>query len=153
MKRMIAAALLLFVAACAPAPIASPPPLPPPAALNPVGVFEFTTAVDGNEVRGSVEVTGQPGAYGGTVRTSITPDIPVTGVTVTGQTLLVAASTPDGPLTFALTFNGDAFTGRWELNGDGGDVTGHRHPVAVEQDSSHHAAQEGRRRCCLRAST
>ncbi|HEX6373878.1 MAG TPA: hypothetical protein VF006_33425 [Longimicrobium sp.] len=124
MKRMLAAALVLFTAACA----ASAPPADPPApaALNPVGVFPFTTTVDGNEVTGSVEVTGQPGAYAGVIRTSITPEIPITGVMVSGQEMVVTADTPDGPLTINMTFAGNAFTGAWALSGDTGNLSGSR---------------------------
>ncbi|HYR12191.1 MAG TPA: hypothetical protein VEQ60_30675 [Longimicrobium sp.] len=134
MKRMLAAALVLSAAACSTAnpapsgPAASASVTSAPAALNPVGVFPFTTSVDGSEVTGSVEVTGQAGAYGGTIRTSITPDIPVTGVVVSGQQMIVSADTPDGPLTINLTFTGDTFTGEWELNGDSGAIQGRRGP-------------------------
>lgn len=121
MKRILAAALLLVAAACAPAN-------PTPLALNPVGVFAFTTAVNGSEVTGAVEVTGQPGAYGGRVRTSITPDMPITGVEVTEQQMVVSGSAPQGPLTIDMTFTGDTFTGTWQLGGDGGDLAGRRTP-------------------------
>jgi hypothetical protein len=133
MKRTVVAALALF-AACAPAASEAPSTGPTtttaaaPAAVNPVGMFPFTTAVDGNEVTGSIEVTGQAGEYGGTIRTSVTPDIPITGVVVTGQQMVVAADTPDGPLTLTLAFTGDTFTGEWELNGDGGALQGRRAP-------------------------
>lgn len=120
MKRILAAALLL-AAACAPAN-------PTPRAVNPVGTFEFTTNVNGGEVTGAVEVTGQAGAYGGRVRTSITPDMPITAVVVTGQEMVVSGSAPQGPLTINMTFTGDTFTGSWELGGDGGDLTGRRTP-------------------------
>lgn len=121
MKRMLAAALVLFLAACASAPRG-------PAPLNPVGTFEFQTTVNGGPVTGSVEVTGQPGAYGGTIRTSVTSDIPVTGVVVTGQDMVVSADTPDGPLTINMTFTGNDFTGEWELSGDSGTLSGRRTP-------------------------
>jgi hypothetical protein len=133
MKRRSFAALVLL-AGCAPAtPPADPMPAPtaPPAvatsaAVNPVGTFEFTTSVNGDMVTGSVEVAGQPGAYTGTIRTSISPDIPVTGVTVNGQQMVVAADTPDGALTLTLNFTGNNFTGGWTLAGDSGELRGQR---------------------------
>jgi hypothetical protein len=121
MKRMLAAALLLLTAACATAPRG-------PAPLNPVGTFEFLTTVGGNPVSGGMDVTGQPGAYAGTIRTSVTTDIPITSVAVTGQQMVVTGDTPDGPVTITVTFTGDTFTGRWALNGDGGDLSGRRTP-------------------------
>ncbi|HEV3050417.1 MAG TPA: hypothetical protein VGX50_08925 [Longimicrobium sp.] len=135
MKRTSFAALVLL-AACAPAtPPADPMPAPtaPPAVatsavLNPVGTFEFTTSVNGDMVTGSVEVTGNPGAYGGTIRTSATPDIPVTGVAVSGQQMVVTAHTPDGELTLTLNFTGNNFTGGWTLGGGSGEMRGQRKP-------------------------
>lgn len=121
MKRILAAALVLLTAACASTPRG-------PAPLNPVGTFELETTVNGNAVTGSVEVTGQPGAYGGTIRTSVTPDIPITSVTVSGQEMVVTGDTPDGPVTLNFTFTGDTFTGRWELNGGGEPLSGRRVP-------------------------
>lgn len=119
MKRLLAVVLLLLAAACA-----SAPPGPPP--FDPVGVFEFQTTVNGGPVTGSVEVTGQPDAYGGTIRTSATPDLPIAGVAVDGNVLVVTGDTPDGVVTLRMTFTGDDFTGRWELAGDGGTLTGRR---------------------------
>jgi hypothetical protein len=119
MKRLLAAVLLLLAAACA-----STPPGPPP--FNPVGVFEFETTVNGGPVTGSVEVTGQPDAYGGTVRTSVTPDLPIAGLAVEGNLMVVTADTPDGVVTLRMSFTGNDFTGRWELAGDSGPLTGSR---------------------------
>lgn len=119
MKRLFAAALLLFIAACASAPRG-------PAPLNPAGVFEFETTVDGGPVTGSVEITGQPDTYTGTIRTSVTQDMPIAGVAVDGNLLVVTADTPDGVLTLRMRFTGDEFTGGWTLAGDGAPLTGRR---------------------------
>lgn len=134
MKRTLsAAALLVLAAACAPA--AAPPPEPAPApapmaaaALNPVGTFEFTTSVDGNPMTGTIEITGQPGAYTGVVRTSATPDLPITGVSVQGDQMTVTSSVNGETLTMRLTFAGNDFTGGWTVAGDSGDLAGRRRP-------------------------
>lgn len=135
MKRMLAAAATLLAAACTPA---APPADPMPSAsasapvaaagVNPLGTFNFSTTVQGDPVTGSIEVTGTPGAYGGTLRTSVTPDIPLSGVTVQGQRMVVTSDTPDGQLVLTLNFEGNAFTGGWTLNGGSGDLTGQRVP-------------------------
>lgn len=119
MKRLLAVVLLLLAAACA-----STPPGPPP--FNPVGTFEFETAVNGNPVTGTVEVAGQEDAYTGTVRTSATPDLPIAGVAVEGNLMVVTADTPDGVVTLRMSFTGNDFTGRWELAGDSGTLSGRR---------------------------
>jgi hypothetical protein len=135
MKRTSFAALVLL-AACAPAATSAGDPVPAPttappavttaAAVNPVGTFEFTTSVNGDMVTGSIEVTGNAGAYGGTIRTSATPDIPVRGVTVNGQQMVVTADTPDGELVLTLNFTGNNFTGGWTLGGGSGEMRGQR---------------------------
>lgn len=135
MKRtLVAAALVLLVSACAPAadPAAGPAPattaVAAPAALDPVGVFEFTTTVNGNPMSGTVEVTGQPGGYGGVIRTSATPDLPITGVRVEGDQMTVLSSVDGQELVLRLTFAGNDFTGGWTLGGEGADLAGRRRP-------------------------
>ena len=134
MKRTFAAALTLL-AACSPAaapppaePAAEPAPAAAPAsaALNPVGVFEFATTVDGEPLTGTIEVTGSPGAYGGVIRTSATPDLPISGVITTGNEMVVTSTTPDGTLTLRMAFTGNDFTGGWDLGEDSGELTGRR---------------------------
>jgi hypothetical protein len=133
MKRKTIAALALL-AACAPAPPEAPTVGPTPAAttpaasLNPVGRFEFTTPGDeGEEVKGTIEVTGQPGAYGGHIRAG-DDEIPITEVAVTGERMVVNAETPGGTMTIILDFTGDTFIGGYTLRGDTGEMRGRRVP-------------------------
>lgn len=130
MKRPMFAALALL-AACAPAatPPADPAPAPAAAgALNPVGVFQFTADGDeGETVTGTIEVTGQPGAYGGRIRAH-DDEIPITSVSVDGQQMVVNAETPGGTMTLVVTFTGDTFLGGWSLRGDSGEIRGQRAP-------------------------
>lgn len=138
MKRTTLAALALL-AACAPtaepgtpAPDPTPAPAAPAtaAALNPVGTYEFNAFAGSEEVaRGTIEITGQPGAYGGRIRVQDEEEAAITNVTVDGQRLTVhAAETPDGPLTIIVTFTGDTFVGRWSLNDESGEIRGQRRP-------------------------
>jgi hypothetical protein len=131
MKRTSLAALALL-AACAPAatpaaPSGGPAPAAATAALNPLGMYQFATEVESETVTGSIEVTGVPGAYGGYVR-SPAGEFPISGVTVTGQQMVVKAETPGGELTIAMNFTGSAYTGRWAMDGDMGDIRGQRAP-------------------------
>jgi hypothetical protein len=95
--------------------------------VNPVGTFEFTTAADGETLTGSIEVSGQPGAYAGHIRTPH-DDIPITSVAVTGQQMVVTGDTPGGPLTLTLNFTGNSFTGGWTVGEDSGEIRGQRMP-------------------------
>ena len=100
---------------------------PASASVNPVGRYEFTTSVQGQAVTGGMEIAGTAGAYTGQITTSITPPIPVTGVTATGQQMVITGNTPDGTLTIRMNFtDATAFTGGWELAGDSGAITGRR---------------------------
>lgn len=137
-KLILAAALSLSAAACS----TTPPPETTPgsttitttttttargAAINPVGRFEFTTTVQGQPLTGAIEIAGTAGAYTGQITTSITPPLPISGVTATGQQMVVTGNTPDGTLTIRMNFaDAASFTGGWELAGDSGALTGRR---------------------------
>jgi hypothetical protein len=130
MKQTSFAALVLLTA-CAPAPTREAPSASPApataaaAALNPVGIFQFTTSDGGETVSGSIEVTGQTGAYGGHIRTP-NDVIVITSVAVTGQQMVVTGDTPGGTLTLTLNFTGNDFTGGWVLAGVTGEMRGQR---------------------------
>lgn len=133
MKRTSLAALVLL-AACAPATtpgVPSSPGAAPASAMaagvNPVGRFEFTTAADGETHAVTMQVTSQPGGYGGHVR-SPAGEFPITGVTVAGQQMVVTAETLGGPLTITMNFTGTTFTGGWTQNSDSGEIRGQRTP-------------------------
>jgi hypothetical protein len=134
--KLFLAALSLSAAACsAPMPESGPAPetmtttTATSAAVNPVGRYEFATAVQGQPVTGTITITGNPGAYGGEITTSVTPPLPISGATVSGQQVTVTGNTPDGTLTFRMNFtDGTSFSGAWELAGDSGNLTGRRLP-------------------------
>jgi len=119
---------LALTAACASAPAIPPaevvPPTPPP--VNPVGMFDFTTTVEGTIVNGTVTVVKTDTGFGGSITTTVTEPVPVRAVTVEGQKLTVTADTPDGPITFTMDFKGDEFAGGWNLGTMAGTHTGKR---------------------------
>ena len=89
-----------------------------PTGVDPVGTFDFMTTAEGSDVTGSILITrAATGGYGGTITTSMTEPIPVTGVTVEGQTIYLTAETPDGQLSITMAFTGNDFTGNWSLGG------------------------------------
>ena len=106
---------------------AAPPATPQPAALNPVGVYDFSTSVQGTEVTGTVTITGADGRYGGSVVTSATPEAPIKSVSVAGQTITVVIPAPDGnDGVLEMKLDGAAFTGSWSYGGQGGSLSGRR---------------------------
>ena len=94
--------------------------------VDPVGVFDFNTTVDGTPVNGVVTITRANGIFGGSITTNVTDPITVNTVTVEGQRVSVVANTPDGPLTFLMDFTGNDFTGTWGLGTMSGTHTGKR---------------------------
>ncbi len=119
------------VAPAAPTSSAAPMPTPAPApakALDPVGTFAATTEVNGNPIAGKLYITSTNGRLGGRFVSDAFPEMPVSKVVVQGQTMTVDLETPNGTATVALTFNGNEFTGQWELGGQGGAMKGRRLP-------------------------
>lgn len=125
---LLVAALAAGTVACASTP--APPPAPPaPPAVNPVGIFDFVTAVEGTVVNGSITIAKTDAGFGGSVATSVTEPIPVRTVVVEGQKLTVTGDTPDGPVVFTMDFKGDQFTGSWSVGTMTGTHTGNRRKI------------------------
>ncbi|HWK90128.1 MAG TPA: hypothetical protein VNP72_09030 [Longimicrobium sp.] len=121
MKRLFAALLLLAAAACA-----TTPPGPPP--FTPVGSYEFTALFNGQNVPGTLTIAGTPGAYTGTMASSMSPASPLSSVTVTGRQVVTVSSTPQGNVEFRMTVaDDDTVTGTWSLGSmASGTLTGRR---------------------------
>ena len=119
MKLELAMALCVLTAACATTP-------EQPAALDPVGMYDFSTSLDGTPVTGTITITKTTSGYGGSIATSVTETIAVRSVTVEGQKLTVLADAPDGAVTFVIELNGDEFAGIWTYAGMSGTHTGTR---------------------------
>lgn len=120
---MFAAVVAMLVAGCASSPEVEPAPA---AALDPVGTYSLSTTIQGMAVDGQMRITGTPGSYDGSAYTDTTGEIPFTRVTVDGNRVSITADSPEGPLEIRLVFDGDAFTGSWEMGTDGGSIRGQR---------------------------
>ena len=125
-----ASALALALAACASAPDPAPRDTTHAAAdvreVDPVGSYMFTTTVQGRTVDGHLQITGTPGAWGGSFHTPVTGELPLSSVDVDGQEVRITANTPDGVVRVRMMFSGDTFTGDWSLGAEGAAITGRR---------------------------
>lgn len=134
MKRTLVLCFALAAGACASAQPETVTPArevtpAPPAAVDPVGVFDFATTVEGMAVTGTLTVNrSAAGAYEGSIATNITETIPVRSVTVSGQRMDVVGDTPDGPISLVLEFRGDEFSGSWTTGAMSGTHSGKRRP-------------------------
>ncbi len=116
----------LPLAACAPR---EPQAARAPASrsINPAGTFDFSTVAQGMDVTGSIIIARGSSGYTGHINTGMTDPIPITGVSVEGQTMRITGQTPDGTLEMNLNFSGNNFTGSWTLGGQmSGSMTGKR---------------------------
>ncbi len=113
------------VAAAASAPAPAPAPGPPAAeALQPVGTYSFSTEFGGNPITGTLVITNTGGTWGGRLTSDAIPEIPVTAVSVEGQTMKVTVETPNGSVVITMTFTGRDYTGSYDLGGITAVVTG-----------------------------
>ncbi len=120
MKRFLAfVAVGIVCGACA----ASPPPPPPEPVLDPVGVYDYSTMVQGMEMRGTVTITEEDGVLAGTV-TSDMGTIILSNFAIDGMELTCVGDMPDASVLFLLVFEGDDFTGEWDADGMSGTITG-----------------------------
>lgn len=138
-QSFIISATVLALTACAHSPQAAPrpatptpaapaptPSVTPAAAVDPVGVYDFSAMNEGQEVTGTITITGSAGSYGGTVTASGMSDATIRSVTVRGSTITVTADTSDGEAVLEFTLTGQDLSGRWSLGGMSGTLTGQK---------------------------
>ena len=123
-RSALIAAAAFFVASCGP----SGPPPPPP--WSPTGTFSFTTVVpDMGTVEGNIVITGDAGAYVGTIDAAAAglPPLAITGIDVGDMTIAVQADFQGEVLFMEMNFgSNDDYTGFWTVSGESGDISGSR---------------------------
>ena len=112
--------LVALLAACA----GGPPPEPPgPPPLDPVGTYDCYLDVEGQALDAVLTITGEEGAYGGSVSSDM-GSMPVSDVTIDGQTMSFVVDSPDMTVFFNVVFEGADFSGEFDAGGMGGFVSG-----------------------------
>ncbi len=100
-----------------------------PDVLDPVGSFEFQTQVQGQTITGTLEISGEPGAYEGRIVPGAAAGmgpIPLTRITVEEQELRASGNAQGEPLEIRIVFEGDEFEGSWSAGMEGGQIQGQR---------------------------
>lgn len=123
--RTLLMAAMVVVSACA-APMAQPAPAPPP--FDPVGVYDFTTQVDGSAVRGTLDLRrNAQGVLSAQITTDVTGTMTASAV-LTDRKVEMRAATEQGDLTMQFTVaEDDTIAGSWSLaTGMSGTLTGAR---------------------------
>lgn len=115
-------------AAPAPAPAPSPAVAPAPAPASELaGTYDFSTAVQGQTIEGTVIITNVNGRLGGSILTPVTPELPIKSVTTKDSVVTITADTPDGELIIDMKPGvGGEFTGSWTYAGQGGTLRGRK---------------------------
>jgi hypothetical protein len=124
--RTLLMAAMVAVSACA-APMAQPEPAPPPA-FDPVGVYDFTTQVEGSAVTGTLDLRrNAQGVLSAQISTQVTGTMTATA-TLDGRKVEMRASTEQGDLAMQFTVAEDnTIAGSWSLaSGMSGTLTGAR---------------------------
>jgi hypothetical protein len=122
MKQFLAGAALVALAACA-APMQQAAPV-----FDPVGVYDFTTEVQGTIVRGVLTLRRTDQGLTGTIATEMTGEMRLTHVAIEGRRGEMRAATDQGDMVMQIEFGEDhRIIGGWQLSsGLSGSVAGQR---------------------------
>lgn len=128
MKRMLMVLALTGLAAACAAPAQQVPVAAAPAAeFDPVGVYDFTTQVDGSTLAGVLTFRRDAeGRLTALVSTPVTGDLPITDVTQTGRDLALRANLDGQSMIMTINVSeAGVLIGGWELSsGISGGVSG-----------------------------
>jgi hypothetical protein len=141
--RMLLLAAAATIASAAPRIVASqaiPDKPAPPAApatakdstkdVDPAGTYTVYLTAQGNAMTTTTRIDKRTdGTYGGTVNGDGIPPLPITSVTVSGNKVRVALTSPDGgEAVISMIITGDDITGEWSMANDGSKITGKKNP-------------------------
>jgi hypothetical protein len=79
--------------------------------------------VEGTGIDATLTITGEEGAYEGSVSSEM-GTMPVSDIVVDGQQMSFVVDSPDMTVFFAVVFEGSDFSGEFDAGGMGGFVTG-----------------------------
>jgi hypothetical protein len=96
--------------------------------INPIGDFEYTTTVQGQQSAGVITIFKQDDALKGKLLTDMMGEIPITSVKVEDKKVTLVTAVPDGEVVIVLNFEDDnKFSGNWSMGGqEGGAISGKR---------------------------
>jgi len=103
-------------------------PVPAAAALfEPVGLYDFTTSVQGQTIAGVIQIRRtEAGTLTGTISTELTGSMALPRVTLEGTRITMSGDTPNGPVTVNMQVQGQEFSGSWQVPGMEGPLSGRR---------------------------
>ena len=124
MKRLFASlAIVAMTAACSSASSTAAAPAPEPDPFNPAGVYDITFEIQGQSMTGTMELNGTPGMLSGSIESDM-GTVEMSNIVLNGYQMTFDADTPQGSVSFDLTFEGNAFDGEWSMEGFTGGMSG-----------------------------
>jgi hypothetical protein len=98
--------------------------------IDPVGTYTLYITAQGNSMTTTTRIDKKAdGTFGGTLSADGIPPLPVNWVTVTGKTVKMGITSPDGgEAIMELLVSGEDITGSWSMAGDGSKLTGKKSP-------------------------
>jgi len=116
------------------APVAAPAAsTPAPAArggrnIDPAGMYDVNITAQGNAMAVNALIEKKPdGTWGGQVTGDAIPPLPIKSVTVSGNTVKIVVTAPDGGDAYInMIVDGNDVSGDWSMTGDGSKITGKR---------------------------
>ncbi len=116
--------LTALAAATAAAACATTPAGPPP--FDPIGSYSYTAVMEGQPLPGTMTITEGENGYEGTIRSDMFPPIAITSVVVEGQTGMIEAAGPAGPIVIEFVATEAMIEGTWAMGEEGGSFTATR---------------------------
>lgn len=94
--------------------------------VDPIGVYDFTTDVDGMPLTGTIHIEKAAEVLGGRIDSDMTGPMPITAVTIAEDGVSLSFQSPEGPGTFQLVIDEMELSGSWEVAGMSGQVAGRK---------------------------
>ena len=109
-RRLTGILIAVLAAACATGPSAPPP-------FDPVGTYDFTADLAGEDLTGIMVIESTEDGYTGQLSTPMIPipPAPINSVEVVDQTVTIEADGPEGLLLIELVVTGTALEGTWAM--------------------------------------
>jgi hypothetical protein len=112
--------LAMLFAACSGGPPPEPPAPPPP---DPTGIYDCQFDVEGMLLTGAMTITGDPGAYTGTLDGE-TGRYSLTDIAVDGNQMTFSLDREGMLVSFVTMFDDDGLKGEFDVEGYFGSLTG-----------------------------
>lgn len=93
-----------------------------PQGIDPLGIYDFTTSIQGQQVSGTFRIESTESEVLGSVMAAGMPAMPILGIAVEDDWMTLRTNTGTNHIEIHLVFVGNDFTGEWTAYGPQGGV-------------------------------